>query len=113
MSITVKTNTALRASTLESLIYDGIENNHIRTWAIRDHSGVRYLTHTPEQWKNKGFLRLDASSGLLQAVFVPATEVPATDEIKGVYQGRFAEMLYTHDQTLFKSGVVEIGITVD
>ena len=35
-------------------IYSAVENEIVKTWEIRrDRDGNRYLTHTPDQWKDE------------------------------------------------------------
>jgi hypothetical protein len=113
MSMKITTNGKVTPSTLLDQIYKGIEQKQIQTWSIRIHEGAKYLTHTPPQWTGKGFLFLSADSLALNVRFIEATGVQGTDELKGVYQGRFAEMLYAHDQQTFSGAVATILISVD
>jgi hypothetical protein len=75
-----------------------IDDGHVVTWAY-DSDGDFY--HTPEQWKEKGWLRpkvFDAKQLTLNYLTRTATTSRAA---YGVLHGRFIESMLTHCPALF------------
>jgi hypothetical protein len=68
-----------------------IDDGTVATWSY-DADGD--FTHTPKQWVNKAWLRpsVDETEGTITLVVVHNTDAT----VKGVYLGRFAEMLVSH-----------------
>jgi hypothetical protein len=87
---------------LLNLIKAAINEGRITTWAY-DADGD--FIHTPAQWKGKGWLRPSQHLGALVMMFLPPNsgEEP---EARGVYLGRFAEMLVNH----FANSVTSIDL---
>jgi hypothetical protein len=65
----------------------------IETWSM-DSDGD--FTHTPTQWKHKGWFRPTIDGSVLVFKFLGNTAETTTKEIYGVYHGRFLEMLLVH-----------------
>jgi hypothetical protein len=74
-------------------IKKAIDDGHIRTWAY-DKDGD--LTHTPEQYKNKAWLRPSIEEGELVLHILGNKEASPTRAIYAIYHGRFLEELLTH-----------------
>ncbi len=77
-------------------IYKAIDNKSVATWIYEDHDGTRYLTHIPDQWKRKAWLKGVIYQGELRFGIIPPKNTKVTKEIYGVYHGRFIEMLLAH-----------------
>ncbi len=69
MAIIVRTN---KPSALLQAIYKDIDDNKIETWSY-DKDGD--FTHTPDQWKNKAWLRPKVYNGELRFGIVPQRAV--------------------------------------
>lgn len=65
----------------------------IDTWSM-DSDGD--FTHTPPQWKHKGWFRPSIDGNVLVFKFLGNTAEITTKEIYGIYHGRFLEMLLVH-----------------
>jgi len=83
-------------------IKTAIDKGHVRTWKY-DTDGD--FTHCVQQWEGKAWLRPTIGIGALGLSFrVPKTgEEP---EVRGVYLGRFSEMLINH----FRSSVASLDL---
>lgn len=81
----------------------GIEKGDIETWKRQVHEGVKYYTHSPVQWNQKGYLRPESVKGQLLLYFVWPKESDKSKAVSGVYHGRFSEMLCSHFPDLFSS----------
>lgn len=76
-----------------------IDDGHVRTWSY-DSAGD--FTHTPDQWKNKAWLRPKIEpSDTLSMYIVSSKNAPLTWPIYGVFQGRFVESMIEHCHDLF------------
>jgi hypothetical protein len=77
-------------------IYAAIDDNKIRTWCYADHDGVRYLTHSADQWNQKAWLKATVQQpGLVFNIVKPKGSNIST-EVYAVYHGRLIEMLLAH-----------------
>lgn len=90
MAILVKTQ---NPAGLLKAIKKAIDDENIDTWSY-DNDGD--FTHTPEQWKNKAWLRPKIYEGELRFGILKQKNVELKKVIYGVYHGRFIEMLLTH-----------------
>lgn len=75
-----------------------IDNKEVVTWSY-DAQGD--FTHTPDQWRNKAWLRPVIEAGNLRFNILGNKSVLTTWAIYGVYQGRFIESMTTHCHDLF------------
>ena len=92
MAIRIKTN---NPSELLDSIKKSIDSKVIDTWS---YDSVGDFTHTPEQWKNKAWLRpnVDINPGELTFGIIGTKEVKLSKFTYGLYHGRFIEMLLNH-----------------
>lgn len=98
MSLTINTTTP---KGLLSAIKKEIEENKIRTWS-NDLAGN--FTHTPDQWENKASLKPTLGIGKLSiSIIKPTNATVLSKAVKGVYYGRFIEMICTHFDGRFTS----------
>lgn len=74
-------------------IKNAIDKNEVETW-VYDSDGD--FIHTPEQWKNKAWLRPKIYAGELRLGILKQKEVDLSKTVYGVYHGRFIEMVLTH-----------------
>jgi hypothetical protein len=95
----LKIETSNGASLLKQ-IKEGISNGSVQTWSF-DKNGD--FTHTPTQWRFKGFFRPRVTVNGLEFGLVPAVGGKITREVYAVYHGRFAEMLLAHFDSMFGS----------
>jgi hypothetical protein len=95
MAITFSTNTP------QALLNDfkkKIDSKEVVTWSY-DAQGD--FTHTPDQWRNKAWLRPAVEAGALRFNILGNQRAVTTWAIYGVYHGRFVESLTTHCHDLF------------
>jgi hypothetical protein len=97
MAISIKTT---NSSKLLSDVRAAITAKKVTTWRF-DADGD--FTHSPSQWDGKAWLRPTAQSTSLDFAVIPTKDIPLTDELAGVIQGRFSEMLLGHFKTQFTS----------
>ena len=97
MAVIVKTD---GPSGLLKAIKDGIDKGSIETWSY-DQQGD--FTHTPDQWKNKAWLRPQIYQGELRLGILKPQGVNMSTVVYGVYHGRFIEMLLSHFDKSFLS----------
>jgi hypothetical protein len=97
MALTIKTNSP---SDLLKAIKAAIDAKQTVTWSYDKDDD---FTHTPDQWKNKAWLRPKVEVGELKFLVVAPKDVQLTKAVSGVYQGRFIEMLVTHFETKFST----------
>jgi hypothetical protein len=90
MSLIVKTS---KPKALLAKIKNAIDDKSIETW---EYDGDGDFTHTPDQWRNKAWLRPTIEEGQLSFRLLPQKDVKLTKVVYGVYHGRFIEMLLTH-----------------
>lgn len=90
MAITIKTKDPTK---LLADIGKAIGAGRVQTWT-RFTDGD--FTHSPEQWKNKAYLRPSIAPGELKFGVVANDPVDLSWELYGVFQGRFIEMLIIH-----------------
>ena len=90
-------------SGLLASIKEGIREYKIRTWGIVPIKNVDYFTHTAEQWNEKAFLESTVFSNQLQFELNWYKDNEPDIYTKGVYQGRFIEMLCNHFGDKFSS----------
>ncbi|KLU22231.1 hypothetical protein EOS_31530 [Caballeronia mineralivorans PML1(12)] len=99
MAITVN---ASKPSQLLAAIKKAIDDKEIETWS---YDGDGDFTHTPDQWKNKAWLRPVVVSSSLRFGLLGQKDIDMTKVVYGVYHGRFNEMLLTHFDEDFSSTV--------
>lgn len=79
----------------------GIDRGHIVTWSY-DKDGD--FTHTPDQWKNKAWLRPSVYTGRLILNIIGRQREAMPLEVYAVYHGRFIEAMIRHCRTRFSVG---------
>jgi hypothetical protein len=108
MAVIVKTN---NPSNLLKLIYKAIDDKKIETWSY-DSDGD--FTHTPDQWKNKAWLRPKVYTGELRFGILGQKNVKLSTTIYAVYHGRFIEMLLSHfDKEFSAAGATAVKTEPD
>jgi len=75
-----------------------IDKREAVTWSY-DKNGD--FTHTPEQWRYRGWLRPSLSSGRLTMSFLGRKDEITTWEVYAVYHGRFIESMIAHCNSMF------------
>jgi len=90
VSLTVKTS---KPKALLAAIKKAIDDKKIETW---EYDGDGDFTHSPDQWRNQGWLRPTTEEGQLSFKLLSQKDVKMTKVVYGVYHGRFIEMLLTH-----------------
>jgi hypothetical protein len=90
MALTIQTDSP---NALLVAIKRAIDEKHVETWTY-DEEGD--FTHTPVQWKNRGWLRPRVEAGILRFGLLGQQGVQMTKLIYGIYHGRFIEMLLAH-----------------
>ena len=82
------------------MIKEAIDMGDIDTW-VYDREGD--FTHVPHQWRNKAWFEPHKYQGE-KIVFkiIESAIVPLDQELYGLYNGRFAEMLITHFSRFIK-----------
>lgn len=79
-----------------------IGDGSIDTWAV-DADGD--FTHSPEQWKNKAWLRPLVLEDRLVFRIIPPKSKTISKGVYGVFHGRFIEMLLTHFDLQFDRAI--------
>lgn len=103
MSLIFKTN---RPQILLDAIKKEIDNKKIATW-IYDKDGD--FIHTPDQWKNKSWLKPTVSTGELKfGILKPTSVTKLGNAILGVYYGRFLEMVTNHFENDFTAATLSL-----
>lgn len=100
MAINVYTS---KGPVLFAAIYKAIDDKHVVTWDYTVVDGVKYLTHTPNQWNKQAWLKGSAQAGGLVFNIVPPKGQNLSTEVYAVYHGRFIEMLLAHFDKEFSS----------
>lgn len=98
MAIVIKTS---NPAGLLAAIRKGIDDESIVTWSY-DADGD--FTHTPDQWKNKAWLRPTVSTAHpdeLRFKILKQKGINMSSVIYAVYHGRFIEMLLGHFDKMF------------
>jgi len=90
MALIIKTS---NPSELLKTIRKMIDSKEITTWSY-DSDGD--FTHTPEQWKNKAWLRPSIYDDALKLGIIAPKDITMSKLIYGIYHGRFIEMLLIH-----------------
>jgi hypothetical protein len=83
---------------LLSAFKKAIDDGRVVTWSY-DQDGD--FTHTPEQWRYRGWLRPTLYQGRLTMNFVGRNSDATTMEVYAVYHGRFIESMLAHFDKLF------------
>ena len=99
--MSVRVNTT-KPKTLLASVKQAIDDKKIETWEY-DSDGD--FTHSPEQWKNKAWLRPVVESGCLVLKTIKPKDKTLTKVVYAVYHGRFIEMLLTHFDSDFSTAV--------
>tara|TARA_R110001583_G_C5584277_1_gene403161 strand:- start:860 stop:1207 length:348 start_codon:yes stop_codon:yes gene_type:complete len=109
MALIIKTNDP---SKLLSSIKKAIDTDKIRTWSY-DSDGD--FTHSPEQWKNKAWLRVKTKgNNELSFGILGQKEINTSKLIYAIYHGRFSEMLLSHfDNELSEIKVTSMPTSID
>ena len=95
--------TTTQPTALLKSICTAIDNKTVETWSYQDINGLRYFTHTPDQWKNKAWFTAVVYPGELQFGIVKPKDQTLSKVVYGVYHGRFNEMLLSHFDNSFVS----------
>jgi hypothetical protein len=80
-----------------------IDKGQVVTWSY-DKNGD--FTHSPEQWRHRGWLRPSLSSGRLTMNFIGSSDEVTTWEVYGIYHGRFVESMMVHCNSMFNDAQV-------
>ena len=95
---------AAQPKTLLDAIKKEINSEKIVTWSC-DSDGD--FTHTPEQWKNKAWLRPIVGTDELKFNIIKPTSVTKFgNAVLGIYYGRFLEMVSNHFENSFTSATL-------
>jgi hypothetical protein len=78
-----------------------IDDGKVVTWSY-DSDGD--FTHTPDQWKNRAWLRPVVYQGQLTMNFIGSNKEVTPSVVYSVYHGRFIESMLTHCDKLFSTG---------
>jgi len=78
-----------------------IDDKEVETWSY-DQDGD--FTHTPDQWRNKAWLRPVIETGRLAFYVIKPNGVNISTTVYSVYHGRFIESMLAHCDTLFTVG---------
>jgi hypothetical protein len=90
---------------LLDLIKKAIDDKQVVTWSYdRDND----FTHETEQWSRKAWLKPHVGSGELKFIILGQRDVILTKVVKGIYHGRFIEMLVTHFDSKFSTVSADI-----
>lgn len=95
MTIIVKTS---NPSDLLKKIKKAIDDNEVRSWSY-DKDGD--FTHDSEQWSKKAWLRPKTEDGELRLTIIPPKDTKISNQVYGLYHGRFIDMLLTHFDSQF------------
>lgn len=97
MAIIFKTqNPEILLKDFKKKIDDGV----IQSWSY-DQDGD--FTHTPDQWKNKAWLRSKIRSNELVFFIIKPINQGISSLVYAVYHGRFIESMLAHCDSLFSS----------
>jgi hypothetical protein len=96
------------AAALLAAFKKAIDSKHVVTWAY-DPEGDFY--HTPEQWRQSGWLRPAIYTGQLTMNFVGRNTKKTTKADYGVLHGRFIESMLTHCDQLFSNATATASPT--
>ncbi len=99
-----------RPQALLNSIKKAIDDKNVETWSY-DSDGD--FTHSPEQWKNKAWLRPIVVEGKLKFGIIKPENANVSKLIYGVYHGRFIEMLLAHFDSEFSLATATAQITKD
>ena len=75
-----------------------IKKGHVSTW-LCDEDGD--FTHTPDQWKNRAWLRPKIEANKLALYIFGPKHVNISSEVYAIYHGRFIESMLRHCDQLF------------
>lgn len=100
MSLTVNCESPI---VLLSGIKKAIKDKEIKTWGIVLIKEVEYFTHTPDQWNEKAFFESSIEVKQLRFRLTWYKESEPDIYTKGVYHGRFIEMICNHFGDKFSS----------
>jgi hypothetical protein len=79
-----------------------IANKAIVTWRIiKSTKEVLYYTHTPDQWDNKAIIGRDVKTDRVEFLVTGWDKALPSENTKGYYAGRFAEILMVHMRDYF------------
>ena len=108
MALIIETN---NPTGLLTAIKKAIDAKSIETWS---YDGDGDFTHTPDQWKNKAWLRPKVYQGELRFGILGRNDVALSKLIYAVYHGRFSEMLLNHfDNDFTKVRATALPIDID
>jgi hypothetical protein len=99
-------------NTLLAAIKTAIQQGKVTTWSLNTNGD---LTHTPEQWKWKAYLRPVATAGAeLRFAIIRPSNANISTEVYAVYHGRFVEMMLAHFDKMFTNAAsTAMPTTVD
>src|SRR3989344_6229837 len=78
-----------------------IKEGKVATWSYDKDDD---FTHTPDQWKNKAWLRPKIESSRLAFYILRPKNMNITSLVYAVYHGRFIESMLLHCDNLFSNG---------
>lgn len=90
---------------LKSDILSLIEDGGLKTWAVHEAEGMKYIKHS-KQWGEKGVVKMNADSENNQLIVKILKFESVTEEVKdfeGYYLGRFTEIIFVNFPTAFSS----------
>lgn len=79
-----------------------IKEGRVATWSCDKDDD---FTHTPDQWKNKAWLRPKIEPSKLTFHILGPTNTTITSLVYAVYHGRFIESMLLHCDNLFLNGI--------
>jgi hypothetical protein len=87
---------------LLAAIKKAIDDKKVVTWRYKDIGGVRYYTHSANQWDSLAWFKGSIESPGLVFYIVPPKGKKISTEVYAVYHGRFTEMLLAHFDSQFR-----------
>jgi hypothetical protein len=99
---------------LLAAIYKAIDDKNVRTWRYETHGGVKYLTHSAEQWDKKAWMKASAQQPGLVFNIVKSQSENISTEVYAIYHGRLVEMLLAHfDGQIFSAAATSMPTVAD
>lgn len=78
-----------------------IDEGRVSTWSYDKDND---FTHTPDQWKNRAWLRPKIETNKLTFYIIRPEKISISSEVYAIYHGRFIESMLHHCDTLFSEG---------
>jgi len=105
MALEIRTN---NPAALLASIKKAIDDEKVVTWS---YDSANDFTHTAEQWNEQAWLKpeIDVKNNILKLTLLKPKSVDKIEKsVRGVYQGRFIEMLVTHFSNSFTTAAVVV-----